>query len=249
MTTTPDTTSPWTVFAAGAIAREEPRQDAPVVQRFDPGYQLFGTYHVNADTDEEWIALDQEDGPAFLPRWTVNRVHPGNRVDGDIPVGTAKVDRWWGLPVVYEPSDLAPVPEEWKYEPTRDYPLRREALHALLDMLAAARHEGIEIRVASAYRPGKYQQDLYERAIARDGAAQRYSAPPGHSEHQLGTCVDLTDPPGRHCLKESFNDTPQGQWLAQNAARFGFKRSYFPENTQETGYISEPWHWRYWGRP
>lgn len=115
-------------------------------------------------------------------------------------------------------------------------------------MLDAARRDGIEIRVLSSWRSGNYQLGLYTRAIERNGRSQRASAPPGHSEHQLGTVVDLCDVEEREVLTQEFGETPQGEWLKGNAARFGFHLSYTRENSAVTGYIPEPWHWRYWGR-
>lgn len=240
--------APWVVFAQHAIAREEPNTDAPVVERLRQGDKVTGLYHINHQTDEEWIVADREGETLYVPRWRLMRIHPDNETGGNIPVGQEKVNRWWALPLEYEADDLVVLPVKWRFEDEREYQLRREAIDALMEMLEAAQADGVGILVNSAYRSGPYQQGLYERACDEDGPSQRYSAPPGHSEHQLGTCVDLTDPPGDFAFTEEFGSTPQGQWLEANAARFGFKRSYYPANTRETGYISEPWHWRYWGR-
>ena len=118
---------------------------------------------------------------------------------------------------------------------------------ALLRMLESARSDGVEIRIASDYRSGKRQKELYLAAVEKDGPEQRYSAPPGHSEHQLGTTADLTDSEGKHLFAQDYDQTPGGMWLEKNAPGYGFKRSYYPHNVKETGYISEPWHWRYIG--
>ncbi len=46
---------------------------------------------------------------------------------------------------------------------------------------------------------------------------------------------------------DDFGGTPQGLWLAGNAHLYGFAMSY-PEGGEEiTGYIFEPWHYRYIG--
>ncbi|MEO8376531.1 MAG: M15 family metallopeptidase, partial [Candidatus Sumerlaeota bacterium] len=110
-----------------------------------------------------------------------------------------------------------------------------------------AEKDGVILRVVSSYRSGEYQRGLYERACKKDGAAQRYSARPGHSEHQLGVAVDICDIEQKHAFEHSFQETKEGKWLAANAADYGFIRSYTDDNIDETGYISEPWHWRYWG--
>lgn len=243
-----DPAAPWTVFAECAIARERPLTDAPVVRRLSRGEQVSGEYHTNHETDEEWIVADLDGAPAYVPRWNLTRVHPENRRPGNLPFGREIVNRWWGLPIEYEPGDLEVIPKGYCDSEPKEYRLRREARAAVLEMLDAARGEGIDIRVGSAYRSGEYQVSLYTKAVDRDGPKQRYSAPPGHSEHQLGTVVDLLDSEEKFVLVDGFKTTPHSRWLEANAARFGFRRSYYPENVAETGYISEPWHWRYWGR-
>ncbi len=48
-------------------------------------------------------------------------------------------------------------------------------------------------------------------------------------------------------MQECYQDTRAGQWLAKNAPDFGFILR-FPKNQQHvTGYIFEPWHYRYLG--
>lgn len=242
-----EATAPWIVFAASCVVRAAPRVDAPSLATLSKGATLLGDYHVEPETDEEWLRTTVEGREGYAPRWDLHRVHPVNRVEGNLPLGGEVVNRWWGLPVEYEPDDLVPVPDKYRYNPEREYPLRAEALKALMALLRAAEEEGVPIIVCSAYRSGEYQLTLYTNAVEKSGANQRYSAPPGHSEHQLGTCVDLCDRNGEQVLTQEFEQTVQGQWLERNAARFGFRRSYYPHNVKETGYIPEPWHWRYWG--
>lgn len=246
--TTLDPPVPWRVFSASATVYD--RSDASAAPQFflQEGDELVGEYVTVPETDEDWLKTTRYGVEVWVPRFNLHRIHPDNVVVGNIPIGREKVDRWWGLPLDYEPDDLVRVPANYCVG-GREYRLRREALEALVAMLDAALAEGIDIRVTSAYRAGRYQQGLYEKAVAKDGGRQRYSAPPGHSEHQLGTCVDLVDPEQRELFTEGFGDTVQGKWLTANAGRFGFRRSYFPHNTKETGYISEPWHWRCIGRP
>ena len=103
---------------------------------------------------------------------------------------------------------------------------------ALRDLVAAARAAGHNVRVASGYRSYKEQAKLF-RTMKQIGRAAR----PGHSEHQLGTAIDLRLP-----------TTAAIDWLAENAAAHGFALSY-PEGKQRiTGYRPEPWHVRYVGR-
>lgn len=99
----------------------------------------------------------------------------------------------------------------------------------LTAMIAAAAADGVTLSVTSSYRSYEFQEQLFADNPGKDDLI----ALPGHSEHQLGTTVDL-----------SGGD----QWLAQNAARFGFALS-FPaaRSPRFTCYSSEPWHYRYFG--
>jgi D-alanyl-D-alanine carboxypeptidase len=65
----------------------------------------------------------------------------------------------------------------------------------------------------------------------------RYVAPPGYSEHMLGTAVDFSPSNWR------FADTDQHRWLLENAHRFGFENTY-PE-ISETNMPWEAWHWNH----
>jgi D-alanyl-D-alanine carboxypeptidase len=85
---------------------------------------------------------------------------------------------------------------------------------------------------------------VYERNVKEMGqqAADRESARPGHSQHQLGLVIDFGS------ITDAFARTPEGIWLSANASRFGWSLSY-PEGYEDvTGYRWESWHYRYVGR-
>lgn len=235
---------PWRVFVNETALYGAPVVTSEIRRVLYTGEGVSGTVHTNPDTDEDWLAT--ADG--FVSLTTVTRVHPDNARTGTLPIGTEVIDRWWGLPMEYVPGDLVEIPARWCLSDGKEYRFREAALAALLDLLEGAAADGVDIRVLSSWRSGEYQRGLYTRAIERDGRNQRASAPPGHSEHQLGTVVDLCDVEEKEVLTAAFADTLQGRWLTENAGRFGFVRSYTDNNTATTGYISEPWHWRYWGR-
>lgn len=160
-------------------------------------------------------------------------------------IGEERVDRWNGLAPDYAPDDLVKVGPG--YSDGVDYRLRSQAAQALESMIDVARAEGIRLYVVSAYRPWSTQQRLYENKIRSAGWDQDTVARPGHSEHQLGTTVDLTDGDLDHLLKESFGETRAGRWLRENAWIYGFAQTYTTHNREQTGYAPEPWHYRYWG--
>lgn len=113
----------------------------------------------------------------------------------------------------------------------------------LQTMFADAKKEGISLWVKSGYRSYIDQRIIYNDYVARDGAdaADRYSARPGHSEHQTGLAFDLNS------LSPSFADTAEGMWLAQNCHKYGFIIRYPKDKEHITGYMYEPWHVRYLG--
>lgn len=127
--------------------------------------------------------------------------------------------------------------------------LRAEAAEAMLGMLAEARSAGAGFSLVSGYRSYSAQASLFASYARRSGAAQanRYSARPGYSEHQTGLAADVAADGA--VLTRSFANTRSGQWLAANSWRFGFILRY-PENGEPvTGYIFEPWHFRFIGTP
>jgi len=118
-----------------------------------------------------------------------------------------------------------------------------DAYNSLLAMITDAGNQGISLWLVSGYRSYWDQNQIYNNYVARDGQAEadRYSARPGHSEHQSGLAFDLNS------LYQSFGDTAEGRWLAENCHKYGFIIRY-PQNKEHiTGYMYEPWHVRYIG--
>ena len=77
----------------------------------------------------------------------------------------------------------------------------------------------------------------------------KYSATPGFSEHQTGLAIDVSADSVNNRLDESFGDSTEGKWLAENAHLYGFIIRYPKDKTKITGYSYEPWHIRYVGKP
>ena len=72
------------------------------------------------------------------------------------------------------------------------------------------------------------QQGTFQYHVETFGLAhaERVSARPGHSEHQLGATVDLSSASVGFELLEAFGETPEGRWLVDQAHEFGFALSY-----------------------
>lgn len=146
-------------------------------------------------------------------------------------------------PPGYSPADLVSVDANGNLTPGASFQVRAGVQGPLSQLIGTAAAEGLNLDVISAYRSFTTQQQVYANWVNQLGPEQadRVSARPGHSEHQLGTTLDL------NWLSEEFGATPEGIWLAQNAHRFGFEISYPRGQEQTTGYAYEPWHIRFVG--
>lgn len=119
-----------------------------------------------------------------------------------------------------------------------------EAQAAFDEMQADAEAEGLNIYISSGFRSYDYQAGLYQRYVDKDGKAEadRYSARPGHSEHQTGLAFDLNS------IDNSFAETAEGKWVRRNCYKYGFIIRYPSDKEDVTGYMWEPWHIRYLGK-
>ena len=140
--------------------------------------------------------------------------------------GVLIANKTYSLPASYNPGDLL-------YE-------CESAFNAMKKDAAAM---GLNIWNASGFRSYELQESLYNRYCNRDGkeAADRYSARPGHSEHQSGLAIDLNE------ITSAFAGTDEGRWIAENCHKYGFILRYMKNKEAETGYMYEPWHIRYVG--
>lgn len=171
-------------------------------------------------------------------RWT-----PGK----NLPIGNERVDKWYALPPNYRPNDLVKLPK--RYCRLRQVEMRRLPARAFRRMGEAAARDGIGVYAFSGFRAFAIQKYLYLRRI-RIGRKykQQAVARPGHSEHQLGTTVDVVGKDTSKAARYSFAKTAAARWLRNNCYRFGFVPSYGEDNRIPTGYIKESWHFRYIGK-
>jgi zinc D-Ala-D-Ala carboxypeptidase len=159
-----------------------------------------------------------------------------------------RADKEQALPDGYTP-ELVQLPLAYVLAGWTEQYLIPEAAEALMAMLDAAREEGHEVVVRSSYRSYDTQVWTFAYWVDQVGEeqAERESARPGHSEHQLGQTVDLTSAAVGWELSQAFGGTAEGQWFVGRAYEFGFVISYPPGKEEVTGYIYEPWHLRYVG--
>ena len=165
------------------------------------------------------------------------------------PELTWVVDKTRSLPDGFVPSDLVTLRDKLVPAGFEGRLLVAETTIHFEKLIEAALEAGFDLRTRSTYR--SYQEQVWTFAYWVDQLgkeeAERVSAKPGHSEHQLGTTVDVTSASVGWILSEELGAVPEGIWLFENAYRFGFVESYPVDGEEITGYAYEPWHIRYIG--
>lgn len=160
------------------------------------------------------------------------------------------VNPWTPLPEDFLPGELVPVQNDQAVD-ARAYP-------DLQDMLGDMSQAGLSPLICSSYRSQERQQELYDNKVQRvmdegvsleaaQAEAARWVARPGTSEHQTGLAVDIVSL-SNQMLDETQESTPEFQWLAENAWKYGFILRYPSDKSEKTGIAYEPWHFRFVGK-
>lgn len=156
--------------------------------------------------------------------------------------GVLIVNKTYPLPSNYQPKEpYKEIASDYLYG--GDY-IEKNVMDAYLKMENGASKEGLNLKISSGYRSYKVQVDLYNNYVERDGkeAADKYSARPGHSEHQSGLAFDLNG------TNEKFLETKEGKWLNDHCFEYGFVLRFPSGSEDKTGYMYEAWHFRYVGK-
>jgi len=163
----------------------------------------------------------------------------------------------YGLSRDYVPRGLVPLDAYFSGDVTLGYPteLRHLVIGPLAAMIADMQAAGLHPFIISGYRSYSAQAIARQKWVEQEPERVNIlSAPPGFSEHQLGTVVDFGSPELPEIVGQEdiefhtyFYKTSEGLWLADNAHRYGFTLSYPFEATEVTGFFYEPWHYRYVG--
>lgn len=148
------------------------------------------------------------------------------------------VNKYFEVPQDYEPSDLVSVGNGQK--------MRSEAAEHVNKLLKDINADELYLQAQSGFRSIDLQTRLYNNYVSRDGVAEAdtYSARPGSSEHHTGLAIDLSHD---GTLEETFENTKQFEWLEKNAHKYGLILRYPKDKVYMTGYMYEPWHYRYVG--
>lgn len=116
--------------------------------------------------------------------------------------------------------------------------LSEEIAGKFAEMIVGAQEDGVSnFIINSGYRDLEEQSRIYEEM------ASDYALPAGYSEHNLGLALDV----GSTQMK--MEEAPEGEWIEENAWKYGFILRYSSDKTDITGIQYEPWHIRYVGLP
>ena len=154
-----------------------------------------------------------------------------------------------------------PLPQDWSIqteEVQNGYEMDKRAAPAMREMIQAAKEDGVELMLCSAYRSIEKQPQQFDRsqqAYMAQGMSEEEAyaktatetAIPGTSEHQTGLAADIVTPTYQ-MLDAGFADTPAGQWLSEHATEYGFVLRYPQDKQEVTGIIYESWHYRFVGK-
>lgn len=157
------------------------------------------------------------------------------------------VKKGFYLPEDYEPELVDP---EIPIAPDcQNSKMTKETSAALTKMYEAAKKEGLELVLNSAYRSYQTQVETMADFVKRYNTqyANEYVAQPGASEHQTGLGVDLTAQSVVEGKRITFGDTDEYKWVIKNCSKYGFIIRFEDGTDGITGIAHEPWHLRYVG--
>ena len=168
--------------------------------------------------------------------------------DTDTSLDTAMlVNKYYLLSSDYAPDDLVTVPQTYSWGDAGSQQVREVAYTAFLDMWNAAEEEGYYLMINSSYRSYADQETVYNNY--KNSSGERYAdsiaARPGSSEHQTGLAIDVFSRTNTN--RNTFTDSAEAIWLAENSYKFGFILRYPEDKVDITGYSYESWHFRYVG--
>lgn len=173
------------------------------------------------------------------------------------------IDNQWAMFLV---NNENPLPDNYDsmiktklvHTSWREYYMDDRMADYMINMIAAAAKDGINLEVVSAYRTIEYQQQNFDNSVQQrmdngmtyDEAyadTAKEVAFPGKSEHNAGLSADIMSDEYTSMDDDGFKNTKAYEWLSQHAAEYGFILRYPEGKESETGIIYEPWHYRFVG--
>ena len=144
-----------------------------------------------------------------------------------------------GRPVTEEPEETVRV---------GGVPVDARIAEDLQRMISDARAQGLGVYLSCGYTDAAAQEHIYQRAVEKYGAfhVQSIVGRPEENEHRSGLAVDITD---RYYEEKTAapENTELFAWLRMHSSEYGFILRYPKDRKAITGFIFEPWHFRYVG--
>ncbi len=200
-------------------------------------FKNYIKYHIKMPEYDMWAVLYRVNHDLDYPFYEKIKVikYPHER--------SVLVNKSHKLPDGFSQYNLVNMNRAYTVNDGKQYLISAVAYDKYKQMADAAKKEGLSMKVISAYRTEAYQKNLYNDKVRTSGKinADKYSARPGHSEHQTGLAVDISS------TKGTFEYTPEFRWLQKHAHEYGFILRYPKGKEWITGYAYEPWHYRYVG--
>lgn len=149
------------------------------------------------------------------------------------------------IPSSYIPDNLVST----TVRRNKEIELVKEVSDKVTEMFNDAEKDGLYIYLASGYRSYFYQEGIFSRRVSSHGfsEAETVVAIPGQSEHQTGLAIDITNEAMGFRLDQDFDEQAEFEWMMDNCYKYGFILRYRDGKEEQTGYIYEPWHYRYIG--
>lgn len=209
------------------------------------------------DNNELDVSADEIDQYSLEDILEANEVSKGMDAESSDAASHLSKDDWQLVLV----NKQHPVPDEYTFTlGTIKGNMKCDVriIDDLMEMMHAAKADGISLVICSPYRDYNRQTVLFNRKIdyyMEKGYSYMESyrlasmtvTVPGASEHQIGLALDIVST-SYSALETGFGDTKAGQWLKENCDQYGFILRYPQGKEYITGIQYEPWHFRYVGK-
>ena len=130
--------------------------------------------------------------------------------------------------------------------------LQKDCYEALIAMSDAAREDGYNLYLKSAYRSWQTQNTMYKNRLKKNkGKDDGWVSKAGASDHQTGLGCDVIPKSWLKAagMNSKMASEPECIWMTEHCHEFGFILRYPADKEDITEINYEPWHMRYVGIP
>lgn len=177
------------------------------------------------------------------------------------------VNKQNGIKDEHIPTDLDSCDKDGNEHFKYNQKLRREACIEFLKLRRDAIKSHYDIYAFSGFRTDVQQREIFKSNLNANFQVLKKEFPyesdeklyqtaykltaqkvalPGHSEHQIGLAVDIACF-YRENYDEDISNDEEVDWMRKNACNYGYILRYPKGKEDITGFMYEPWHYRYVG--